>query len=298
VKLSAPKAVSGLINRPTGIVGRFVGSLGGGRSLDKAIGGKVVLVTGASSGIGEAAARRLAGAGGRVLLVARTLEKLDTLRGEIEEGGGEAHVHPCDLSEMDEVGRLADGVLERHGHVDVLVNNAGKSIRRSVHLSYDRFHDYERTIRLNYLGPVRLTLALLGSMRERGSGHVVNVSTTGVAFRPPRFSAYIASKAALEAFSDTLAAEVEREISVTSIQMPLVRTPMITPTKAYRTMPSISSDEAADWIAKAIVHRPRRIGTHLADLAAVADVVSPGALRAIRRAGYDLVPDSRAARGD
>jgi NAD(P)-dependent dehydrogenase (short-subunit alcohol dehydrogenase family) len=293
VKLSAPKIVSGLINRPTGVVGRVVGRLSGTPSLEEAVAGKVVLVTGASSGIGEATARMLGEAGATVLLVARSRDKLEELRSEI----GEAEVHTCDLSDLDAIDRLARRVLDDHGHVDVLVNNAGKSIRRSIHLSYERFHDFERTMQLNYLGPVRLTLAVLPSMRERRRGQIVNVSTTGVYFRVPRFSAYIASKAALEAFSDCIAAEVGRDgIQMTSIQMPLVRTPMITPTKIYRTMPSLSPEEAADWVGQAIVHRPRRMGTHLGNLAAVADVVTPGPLGAMRSAGYRMFPDSRAAR--
>jgi NAD(P)-dependent dehydrogenase (short-subunit alcohol dehydrogenase family) len=299
VKLSAPKAVSGLINRPTGMVGRLVGRLTGAPTLEDAVGGRVVLVTGASSGIGESTARRLGEAGATVLLVARTRERLEEVGADIAERGGHAYVHPCDLSDMDDVERMIAEALERHGHVDVLVNNAGKSIRRSIHLSYDRFHDFERTVQLNYLGPVKLTLAVLPGMRERRSGQIVNVSTTGVYFRVPRFSAYIASKAALEAFSDCIAAELGRDgVQVTSIQMPLVRTPMIEPTKAYRTMPSLSPDQAADWVCEAIVHRPRRVGTHLGNLAALADVVSPAPVGAIRSAGYRLVPDSKAARGD
>jgi NAD(P)-dependent dehydrogenase (short-subunit alcohol dehydrogenase family) len=287
VKLSGPKLVSGLINRPTGVVGRLLGKVSGA-SLEDAVGGRTVLVTGASSGIGEATARRLGQAGATVLLVARSADKLEQLAGEI----GGARVHACDLSDMDAVDGLVQEVLAEHGHVDVLVNNAGKSIRRSVNLSYDRFHDFERTMELNYLAPVRLTLGFLPGMRERRSGHVVNVSTTGVYFRVPRFSAYIASKAALEGFSDCIAAEIGSDgVAVTSVQMPLVRTPMITPTKIYRTMPSISPDEAAGWVSQAIVHRPRRIGTHLGNIAAVADVLTPGPSGAMRSAGYRLFPD-------
>jgi NAD(P)-dependent dehydrogenase (short-subunit alcohol dehydrogenase family) len=294
VRISAPKLVSGVINRPTGVVGRLVGRLSGAPSLEDAVAGRTVLVTGASAGSGEATARKLGAAGACVLLVSRTREKLEELRAEI---GDNAFVHPCDLSDMDAIDGLVATVLDQHGHVDVLVNNAGKSIRRSIHLSYERFHDFERTIQLNYLGPVRLTLAVLPGMRERRSGQIVNVSTTGVYFRVPRFSAYIASKAALEAFSDCIDAEVARDgIQMTSVQMPLVRTPMITPTKIYRTMPSLSPEEAADWVTQAIVHRPRRMGTHLGNLAAVADVVTPGPLGAMRSAGYRLFPDSRAAR--
>ena len=293
MRLSGPKLVSGLINRPTGVVGRLIGKVSGAPSLEDAVGGRTVLVTGASSGIGEATARRLGEAGAKVLLVARSRDRLEQLASEI----ADAHVHSCDLSDMAAIDGLIQRVLGEHGHVDVLVNNAGKSIRRSIHLSYERFHDFERTMQLNYLGPVRLTLAFLPQMRERRSGHVVNVSTTGVYFRPPRFSAYIASKAALEAFSDCIAAEVERDgVRITSIQMPLVRTPMITPTKIYRTMPSLSPDQAAGWVCQAVVHRPRRMGTHLGNAAAIADVVSPGSAGVMRSVGYRLFPDSRAAR--
>jgi short-subunit dehydrogenase len=294
VRLSGPKLVSGLINRPTGVVGRMLGKVRPGtHSLEDAVAGRTVVVTGASSGIGEATARKLGQAGATMVLVARSADKLERLAGEI----ADAHVHPCDLSDMDAVDALVPQVLAAHGPVDVLVNNAGKSIRRSIHLSYERFHDFERTMQLNYLGPVRLTLGFLPGMRARGAGQIVNVSTTGVYFRVPRFSAYIASKAALEAFSDCIAAEIESDgVRVSSIQMPLVRTPMITPTKVYRTMPSLSPEQAADWVCQAIVHRPRRMGTHLGNMAAIADVVTPGPVGAMRRAGYGLVPDSRAAR--
>ncbi|HEY1358387.1 MAG TPA: SDR family NAD(P)-dependent oxidoreductase [Thermoleophilaceae bacterium] len=293
MRISGPKIVSGLINRPTGVVSRVVGRVTGAPSLEKAVAGKTVLLTGASSGIGEAAAVRLGEAGARVLLVARSRDKLE----ELAAGAGDAHALPCDLSDMDAIDELIQRVLADHGRVDVLVNNAGKSIRRSIHLSYDRFHDFERTMQLNYLGPVRLTLGFLPGMRERGSGQLINVSTTGVYFRVPRFSAYIASKAALEAFSDCIAAEIGRDgVQVSSLQMPLVRTPMITPTKIYRTMPSLSPEQAAEWVVDAIVHRPRRMGTHLGNMAAIADVVSPGPMGAVRSAGYRLVPDSRAAR--
>jgi NAD(P)-dependent dehydrogenase (short-subunit alcohol dehydrogenase family) len=293
VRLSGPKIVSGLINRPTGTIGRLLGRASGAPSLEDAVAGRTVLVTGASSGIGEATARRLGEAGAKVLLVARSRDKLEELAAQ----AGDAHALPCDLSDMDAIDGLIQRVLADHGHVDVLVNNAGKSIRRSIHLSYDRFHDFERTMQLNYLGPVRLTLGFLPSMRERASGQLINVSTTGVYFRVPRFSAYIASKAALEAFADCIAAEIERDgVQVTSLQMPLVRTPMITPTKVYRTMPSLSPEQAAGWVCQAIVHRPRRVGTHLGNMAAIADVVTPGPAGAMRSAGYRLFPDSRAAR--
>ncbi|HET7573633.1 MAG TPA: SDR family oxidoreductase, partial [Solirubrobacterales bacterium] len=170
------------------------------RSLSAAVRGKVVLITGASSGIGKATAVKVADAGATVLLVARSVEKLEETKREIEAAGGVAHIHRCDMSDMDDVARMAEEVLAYHGRVDVLVNNAGRSIRRSIGLAYDRFHDYERTVQLNYLGAVRLILALLPSMREHKSGHVINISSIGTQTNPPRFSAYVASKAALDAF--------------------------------------------------------------------------------------------------
>jgi NAD(P)-dependent dehydrogenase (short-subunit alcohol dehydrogenase family) len=288
------KAAARVVHRATGVT---LPRLRAPRTLEQAVGGKTVLVTGASSGIGEATAERLSEAGATVLLVARTHEKLEQLRADVERRGGSAHVHPCDLTDIAAIERMAAEVLDRHGHVDVLLNNAGKSIRRSIHLSYDRFHDFERTIQLNYLGPVRLILALLPSMRERRSGHLVNVSTAGVPVKVPRFSGYIASKAALEAFSDCIAAEIAADgVHVTQVQMPLVRTPMITPTKIYRSLPSLNPDQAAERICKAIVYRPRRIGTPYGDLAAVADAVSPASVAAIRTAGYQLFPDEERAK--
>jgi short-subunit dehydrogenase len=307
MRLRIPPAFAGIVNRPAGIIGRhrpfyflnLVDRVRGTPSLEDTVGGRTVLVTGASSGIGMATARQLAGAGATVLLVARSEDKLESLHGEIEDNGGSAHVHPCDLSETEDVERLAAMVLERHGGIDVLVNNAGKSIRRSIHLSYDRIHDFDRTMRLNYLAAVRLVLAFLPGMRERRSGHIVNVSTTGVPARPPRFSAYIASKAALEAFADCIAPEVAADgIHVTSVQMPLVRTPMIEPTKIYRSMPALTPEQAADWICQAIIYKPRRIGTQVGNLAALAEVVSPVTVDAVRTAGYELFPDSRAAGGN
>src|SRR5215207_7291782 len=225
------------------------------RSLSGAISGKVVLITGASSGIGKATAIKAAAAGAEVLLVARTPEKLEETKVEIEEAGGTAHIHKCDLSDLDDVERMAAEVLERHGRVDVLVNNAGRSIRRSVELSYDRFHDFERTMQLNYFGALKLILSLLPAMRKRTrgrkGGHIVNVSSIGVQTHTPRFSAYVASKAALDAWSRCVASEViDDGIHITTIYMPLVRTPMIAPTKMYDAFPTITSDEAADMICR------------------------------------------------
>jgi NAD(P)-dependent dehydrogenase (short-subunit alcohol dehydrogenase family) len=271
----------------------------GSASLESAVRGKVVMVTGASSGIGRSAALKIADAGGVVLLVARTPEKLEATREQIEEGGGVAHVHPCDLSEMDDIDRMADEVLAQHGHVDVLVNNAGRSIRRSVALSYDRFHDYERTMQLNYFGPVKLILKLLPVMRERKSGHLINISSIGVQTNTPRFSAYVASKAALDAFSRCIASEIiDDGVNITTIHMPLVRTPMIAPTKMYNRFPTITPEKAADMITEAIVHKPKRIATPIGTLGQLLYAINPKSIDYILNSAYKLFPDSRAARGD
>jgi NAD(P)-dependent dehydrogenase (short-subunit alcohol dehydrogenase family) len=271
----------------------------GSASLESAVRGKVVMVTGASSGIGRSAALKIADAGGIVLLVARTPEKLEATREVIEEGGGVAYVHPCDLSDMDDIDRMADEVLAEHGHVDVLVNNAGRSIRRSVALSYNRFHDYERTMQLNYFGPVKLILKLLPVMRERKSGHLVNISSIGVQTNTPRFSAYVASKAALDAFSRCIASEIfDDGVHITTIHMPLVRTPMIAPTKMYNRFPTITPEKAADMISEAIIHKPKRIATPVGTLGQLLYAINPKSMDYILNSAYKLFPDSRAARGD
>jgi NAD(P)-dependent dehydrogenase (short-subunit alcohol dehydrogenase family) len=274
---------------------RFQGSV----SLETAVRGKYVMVTGASSGIGRSAALKIADAGGIVLLVARTAEKLEATRDQIEAGGGRAYVHPCDLSDMDDIDRMADEVLAQHGHVDVLVNNAGRSIRRSIALSYDRFHDFERTMQLNYFGPVKLILKLLPSMRERKAGHIVNVSSIGVQTNTPRFSAYVASKAALDAFSRCIASEiVDDGVHITAIYMPLVRTPMIAPTKMYNRFPTITPEKAADMICEAIIHKPKRIATPIGSLGQLLYAINPKSIDYILNSAYKLFPDSRAAKGD
>jgi NAD(P)-dependent dehydrogenase (short-subunit alcohol dehydrogenase family) len=268
-------------------------------SLEQAVRGRVVMVTGASSGIGRSAALKIADAGGTVLLVARTAEKLEETQTQIVNGGGRAHVHACDLSDMDDIDRMADEVLARHGHVDILVNNAGRSIRRSIALSYDRFHDFERTMQLNYFGAVKLILKLLPVMRERRSGQIVNISSIGVQTNTPRFSAYVASKAALDAFSRCVASEIVDEgVAITTIHMPLVRTPMIKPTKMYDRFPTITPEEAADMICEAIIHRPKRIATPLGTLGQILYAINPKSIDYILNSAYKLFPDSRAARGD
>jgi short-subunit dehydrogenase len=271
----------------------------GGVSLEKSVRGRMVMVTGASSGIGKSAAMKIADAGGKVLLVARTPEKLEETKEQIEAGGGIAFTHPCDLSDMDDIDRMADEVLADHGHVDILVNNAGRSIRRSIALSYDRPHDFERTMQLNYFGAVRLILKLLPVMRERKSGQIVNVSSIGVQTNMPRFSAYVASKAALDAFSRCIASEIiDDGVHITTIHMPLVRTPMIAPTKMYDRFPTITPEEAAEMICEAIMHRPKRIATPMGTLGQVLYALNPKSIDYILNTAYHLFPDSSAAKGD
>ncbi|MGH2994471.1 MAG: SDR family oxidoreductase [Solirubrobacterales bacterium] len=297
----------GVIGGATQVIGqqvpdealRLVRSARGVANLDAAVRGRVVLITGASSGIGRAAALKIADAGGNVLLVSRTRETLEEVKAEIEDGGGTAHVHPCDLSDTDDIDRMVDEVLDRHGDVDILVNNAGKSIRRSVALSYDRFHDYQRTMQLNYFGPVKLMLKLLPRMRQRKQGHIVNISSIGVQTNTPRFSAYVASKAALDAFSRAIASEmVDDGVTITTIHMPLVRTPMIAPTKMYNRFPTITPEKAADMICEAIIHKPKRIATPLGTLGQLLYAINPRSIDYILNTAYQLFPDSRAARGE
>jgi NAD(P)-dependent dehydrogenase (short-subunit alcohol dehydrogenase family) len=297
----------GLIGGATQVLGQqvpdevlhLVRRVRGAASLDTAVRGRVVLITGASSGIGRAAAVKIAAAGGIVLLVSRTREKLDQVREEIEQEGGIAFVHPCDLSDTDDIDRMCDEVLVEHDHVDVLVNNAGKSIRRSIALSYDRFHDFQRTMQLNYFGPVKLMLKLLPRMRERKQGHVVNISSIGVQTNTPRFSAYVASKAALDAFSRAIASEmVDDGVTVTTIHMPLVRTPMISPTKMYNRFPTITPEKAANMIGEAIIHKPKRIATPLGTLGQLLYAINPRSMDYVLNTAYQLFPDSRAAKGE
>jgi short-subunit dehydrogenase len=262
------------------------------QSLPGVVKGRVVLITGASSGIGEATALQIGRAGGTVVLVARTRDKLEAVAAEVEDAGGIAYVHPCDLSKPDDVDRMAQEVLDQHGQVDVLVNNAGKSIRRSVNRSYDRFHDYQRTMQLNYFAPVKLILDLLPVMRERGSGHIVNISTMGLQVNTPRFAAYLASKAALDAFSRSIGPEIIGDgVHITTVYMPLVRTPMIAPTKLYDRFPTLSPEEAADLITDAIRKRPKKVATVLGNLGQLSYAIAPGAQDLVVNAAYQLFPE-------
>ena len=286
---SAPlwvRAVESAIGRPSA------------RRLAVAIKGKVVVVTGATSGIGRDCALKLAAAGAIVVLAARTPEKLEETIADIRKLGGEGHAYACDIADLADCDRFISAVLEHHDHVDILINNAGRSIRRSVQYSFDRFHDYERTMQLNYFGALRLIMGFAPHMLKRGSGHIINISSIGVLASPPRFSAYVASKAALDAFSWCAAAEfADRNVRFTTINMPLVRTPMIAPTKLYDAFPTLSPEQAADLVMKAIIEQPKRVATGLGLAGAVAQAVAPQMSEFVLNQAYRLFPDSAAARG-
>jgi NAD(P)-dependent dehydrogenase (short-subunit alcohol dehydrogenase family) len=261
--------------------------------------GRHVIITGASSGIGRATALKVAAAGGVPLLVARRQAELEQVRKEILDAGGKAAIYPCDLTDHEAVHKMVEQMLDEHGHIDMLVNNAGRSIRRSIRLSYDRMHDYERAMAINYFAAVRLILAVLPHMTQRKFGHIVNISSIGVQGIAPRFSAYVASKAALDYFSKIAAVEMHGDgITFTTIHMPLVRTPMIRPTKIYDAFPTKSPDEAADMVMDALINRPKHIGTPTGQLINAAYNVTPGLTDAVAYQAFRVFPDSAAAGGD
>lgn len=267
-------------------------------SLEGRVKGRVVMITGGSAGIGKATALKVAAAKAKVLIVARGEEELAHARAEIEAAGGACFAYSADLADEKSCADLIKRVLAEHGSVDVLVNNAGRSIRRSIALSYDRFHDYERTMQLNYFGALRLIMGLLPKMTERRRGHIVNISSIGVLASSPRFSAYVASKAALDAFSRCAQSEFsDSNISFTTINMPLVRTGMIAPTKMYESVPTLSPEEAADLVVKAIIERPSRVATRTGLFAAALNTLAPKAYELVMNTAFTLFPDSAAAKG-
>jgi short-subunit dehydrogenase len=269
------------------------------RSLRGTIEGKVVVITGASSGIGKALALKVGEAGGTTVLVARSEDKLEEIKGEIEALGGTAAVHPANLSDLDDAERVVEEILAEHGRVDVLVNNAGRSIRRSIGNSYDRFHDFQRTMQLNYFGALKLIMGFLPGMRERKTGHIINVSSIGAQTNTPRFSAYVASKSALDAFSRSIASEIiEDGVSVTTVYMPLVRTPMIAPTSMYDSFPTLSPEEAAQMLADAMIDKPKRKASRLGTFGEVLYSLSPKTVDIVMNTAYKLFPDSKAAKGE
>ena len=269
------------------------------RSLSGQVSEKNVLVTGASSGIGKATAMMMGRAGANVIIVARGEEALMETKAEIEAEGGKVFAYTCDLADLKDGERLVEEVLAAHGTVDVLVNNAGRSIRRSIALSYDRFHDYERCMQLNYFGALKLIMGFLPSMVEKRRGQVINISSIGVLTNAPRFSAYVASKAALDSFSRCAASEFnDTGISFTTINMPLVRTPMIAPTKIYESVPTITPEDAADMIKQAVIFRPQRIATRLGIFAQVLHSVAPKIAEIVMNSAFRMFPDSSASRGE
>jgi NAD(P)-dependent dehydrogenase (short-subunit alcohol dehydrogenase family) len=269
------------------------------RTLRGKVRNKVVVITGGSSGIGLSTAQRVAEAGAVTVIVARGEEELFKARDEMKKAGGKVFAYTADLADMADCDRLVATVLKDHGHVDVLINNAGRSIRRSIELSYDRFHDFERTMQLNYFGSLRLIMGFMPTMTHRRKGHIINISSIGVLANSPRFSAYVASKAALDAFSRCAQGELSgKGISFTTINMPLVKTPMIAPTKMYDSVPTLTPEEAADLLVKAIIERPSRIATRLGIFSALINAVAPKAYEVIMNTAFELFPDSAAAKGD
>ncbi|NML17120.1 SDR family oxidoreductase [Azohydromonas caseinilytica] len=269
------------------------------QGLASALGGKVVLITGAADGIGKATARKAAAAGATVLVVDRDQDRLDRMQAELAAQGWRLWFHRADLTDAAQVERLAAAVLEAFGAPDVLVNNAGHSIRRAIEHSYDRFHDFERVMALNYFGALRLTLALLPAMQQRRSGHVINISSLGVLTNAPRFSAYVASKAAMDAFARCAAAEfADSGIEFSTVYMPLVRTAMSAPTEVYRSVPMLSPDDAAALVAQAMVQRPAHLATPLGVFAQVLQLLSPHLAHAVMNISYRMFPESRRALGE
>jgi short-subunit dehydrogenase len=262
------------------------------RSLSAAIGGKVVVITGASSGIGRDTAIKAGEAGARVALVARTREKLEEVAEIIRENGGEAFVHPADLTDVEDIERVGKEILDELDHVDILVNNAGRSIRRSVKYQYDRFHDFQRTMNLNYFGALRLILTFLPVMRERRQGHIINISSYSVQMNTPRFAAYAASKQALDQFSRCIASEIiDDKVHITTIHMPLVRTAMIAPTGIYANFPALTSEEAAQKICDAMIDKPKRVSTRLGVATQIVYALAPKAADQIAHSIYRLFPE-------
>lgn len=261
--------------------------------------GKHVIITGASSGIGRASAIAVAERGGCVFALARNGEALDDLVAEIRADGGQAYAFTCDVTDSASVEHTVKDILGRFGHVDYLVNNAGRSIRRSVSNSTDRLHDYERVMAVNYFGSVRMVLALLPHWRERRFGHVVNVSSAGVQANTPKYSAYLPSKAALDAFSEVVGTEtLSDHITFTNIHMPLVKTPMIAPSRKLNPVPPISAEHAAAMVVRGLVDKPARIDTPLGTVADFGNYLTPKLSRRVLHQLYLGYPDSAAARGE
>jgi NAD(P)-dependent dehydrogenase (short-subunit alcohol dehydrogenase family) len=271
------------------------------RSLKGKVRGRVVMITGGSSGIGLAAAKKIVEAGATVIIVARDPEKLAAAQAEIEacaKSGGKVFTYSADVGDEKACAEFAATVNEKHGGVDILVNNAGRSIRRAIENAQGRFHDFERTMHVNYFGALRVTLAFLPGMSKKRRGQVINISSIGVLTNAPRFSAYVASKAALDAFTRCAASEyADTGVKFTTINMPLVRTPMIAPTKIYNNVPTLSPEQAADMIVEAIVYEPVRIATRLGIFGEVLHALMPRIAQITMNTSFRMFPDSDAAKG-
>ncbi len=269
------------------------------RSLKGTVAGKVVLVTGGSSGIGLAAAHKFAEAGAVTIICGRDQDKLDEACKEAKAKGYSFVAYSADIADMADCDRFTKLLNENHGGVDFLINNAGRSIRRAIESSYDRFHDYERTMQLNYFGCLRVTMGVLPGMVAKHRGHVVNISSIGVLTNAPRFSAYVASKAALDAWTRCASSEyADVGITFTTINMPLVRTPMIAPTKIYNNVPTLAPEEAADMVAQACISKPVRIATRLGIFGELLHALAPRIAQISMNTTFRMFPDSSAAKGD
>lgn len=268
------------------------------RTLRGTVGGKVVLVTGGSSGIGLAAAHKFAEAGAITLICGRDQDKLDAACAEAKAKGYEFIAYAVDIAEPQACVNFVKQVTQDHGGVDFLINNAGRSIRRAIESSYDRFHDYERTMQLNYFGSLRVTTGFLPGMVAKRKGHVVNISSIGVLTNAPRFSAYVASKAALDAWTRCASSEfADQGVTFTTINMPLVRTPMIAPTQIYKNVPTLAPEDAADMIAQACIFKPVRIATRLGIFGQVLHALVPRVAQIVMNTTFRMFPDSHAAKG-
>jgi NAD(P)-dependent dehydrogenase (short-subunit alcohol dehydrogenase family) len=284
-----------LLQTPRAVLGRVVRRVTG---LPSPLAGHTVLITGASSGIGEATAYAVARRGARVLLVARRAQALERVRMTIEEDGGIAEAYTCDLTDGAAVDALVARLLAEHGAIDYLVNNAGRSIRRSLELSYDRFHDVERTMAVNYFGPVRLTMGLMPAMRAQRFGHVVNIVTWGIQIKAPKFAPYIASKTALDTFSRIAGREAFFDnVTFTNMRVSLVQTPMTAPTEGYAARGELP-EHAAERVVRALEDRPLTVNTAFANAAEVVNLVAPRLSDLAAAVGHKAFGDSAAARGD
>ena len=267
------------------------------RSLRGQVTGKVVLITGASSGIGKATAWKLAEAGAHVVTIARDKELLDEVVAEFTAAGLKLHAYVGDLADMASADAITQQILAEHGVVDILINNAGRSIRRAIENSFERFHDFERTMQLNYFGSLKVSMAVLPKMIEQKRGHIINISSIGVLTNAPRFSAYVASKSALDAWTRCAASEfADRGINFTTINMPLVKTPMIAPTKIYDQVPTLTPEEAAALICDAIIHKQVRVATRLGISGQVLHALLPRVAQIIMNTTFRMFPDSSAAK--